>query len=111
MGTNGAGGTIIIAVGARKTGPSACAVRARVTLTLRDAKTRRPLRVNGNPHRHLIRDRGFMLQWSNYCGAPRPVMFELALGARHVRERRHLPGARCESAAVPSTLRVFRIRR
>jgi hypothetical protein len=108
MHTNGAGGTILIYVGVRKTGPRACGARARVTLALRDAKTRRLPRIKGNPHGRVT---PFTLQWVNYCGPPRPLVIEARLGARRVVERSAYPGARCETADVPSRLTVFRLRR
>jgi hypothetical protein len=116
--TNGAGGTILVYVGLRNTSGRACAARARVTLALQDARTRRLLRIEGNPHSQTIRGRLragnrhlFTMQWSNYCGAPRPLVFEATLGSRRAVERSNYPGARCETADVPSRLRVFRLRR
>jgi hypothetical protein len=89
-----------------------------MTLAIRDAKTRRLLRIVGNPHTAVIRGRlrrgtrgVFMRQWVNYCGPRRPLVYELTLGSLRFREWDENPGARCESAAAPSTLRVFRIRR
>jgi len=90
----------------------------RISLALRDAKTGRLLRIKGNPHRQTIRGglrtgerRLLTLMWSNYCGPGRPLVYELTLGERRVRERDRYPGARCETATVPSTLSLFRIRR
>jgi hypothetical protein len=116
--TNGAGGTILVYVGLRNTTGRACVARARVTLALRNLKTRRLLRIDGNPHSQTMRGRLragkrhlFTMQWSNYCGPLKPLIFEATLGARRAAERSHYPGARCETADVPSRLRVFRLRR
>jgi hypothetical protein len=116
--TNGAGGKILISAGVRNTGPSACVARARITLALRDAKTRRLLRIDGNPNRQTVsgrvrtgKHRMFTLVWSNYCGPGKPVVIAATLGTQRASEHHHYPGARCETADVPSTLRVFRIRR
>jgi len=115
--TNGAGGTILVYVGLRNTSGRACVARARVTLALRDMRTRRLLRIEGNPHSQTVRGRLragnrhlFTMQWSNYCGNPRPLVFEATLGTHRAFEHSNNPGARCETADVPSRLRVFRIR-
>jgi hypothetical protein len=116
--TNGAGGTIIIYAGLRNTSGRACFVRGRVLLALRDARTHRLLRIAGNPHAERLHDRlhrgyntVFALQWSNYCGPGRPLILVVSFGRKQASERDSYPGARCESPAVPSTLRLFRLPR
>ena len=101
LNTNGAGGTILIYV-------RVC-TRTRMTVALRDAQTGRLLRVAGNPYRQ--RRRSVTMQWTNYCGPRRPLVYELTVGARRIHQRSNSPGARCETAKVPSTLTVFRLRR
>jgi hypothetical protein len=87
-----------------------------MTVALRDAKTRRLLRVVGNPHVEAIssrlragRNNVFRLEWENYCGPGRPMLFEARYGKRRDVERSNYAGARCESAAAPSRLRLFRL--
>jgi len=82
--------------------------------SLRDAKTRRLLRIVGNPHAKSMRARlrpgrnnVFRLEWENYCGPGRPMLFEARFGTRRDVERSNYPGARCESEAAPSRLRLF----
>lgn len=116
--TNGAGGTIIIYANLRNADRRACLGSGRVTIALRDAKTRRLLRVVGNPHTKRLHGRLhpgennlFALQWRNYCGPGKPMVFEESFGIQRVIERSHYPGARCETSATPSTLRLFRLPR
>ena len=94
----------------------ACTARGRMVVSLRDAKTRRLLRIVGNPHAKSIRARlrlgrnnVFTLEWENYCGPGRPMLFEASFGARRDVQRSNYPGARCESARSPSRLRLFRL--
>jgi Protein of unknown function (DUF4232) len=116
--TNGASGTIIVYATLRNRSGRACTVRGRMVVSLRDAKTRRPLRIIGNPHSKLVRGRLragrnniFWLQWENYCGPGKPMFFEATFGKRHDIQRSRYPGARCETRSAPSRLRLFRIRR
>ena len=114
--TNGASGTLLIYAGLRNSSGRACVVRGHLVLALRDEKSRRPLRIHGNPHATTVSRRLrsgtnniFTLQWSNYCGPGKALLIVVNLGARHALERDHYPGARCEFANAPSQLRVFRL--
>ena len=116
--TNGAGGTIIVYATLWNTSARACTGRGRLVVSLRDAKSNRLLRVVGNPHAKLVhrrlragRNSVFWLQWENYCGPGRPMVFQATFARRRDVQRSAYPGARCESPSTPSRLRVFRIRR
>jgi hypothetical protein len=116
--TNGAGGTIIVYGMLWNTSRRACTVRWRVAASLVDAKTHRPLRVVGNPHTKVVygrlrpgRNNVFWLQWENYCGPGRPMLFVVSVGGRRAVQRSNYPGARCESRAAPSRLRLLRLPR
>ena len=112
--TNGAGGKVLIFVGLRNRGRRACAVRGRASLALRDADSHAVLHVYGNPYTRTVRSslrRGpntvFTLQWQNYCGPPRPLLFVASFGRRQAIEHDATPGARCELPDVPSRLLPF----
>ena len=119
--TNGASGRIYVYAILRNRSHNVCTVRARVTVTLLDARTRRRLQVAGNPYTRVVRARlrpgrlrpgrhtVFMLEWENYCGAGRPMLFVVRVGPRRAVERSHYPGARCETPSAPSRLRLFRL--
>jgi hypothetical protein len=115
--TNGAGGTILIYVGLRNAG-HVCSAQGQLLLALRDAKSGRLLRIVGNPHATLLRGRIragkhniFTLQWMNYCGRGKPLVLVATFGGKRAVERSNYPGARCESKAAPSQLRMFRLPR
>ena len=116
--TNGAGGTIIVYALLRNASGRACSARGRLVVSLRDARTHRLLKVLGNPHAKLVRGRVrpgrndiVWLQWENYCGPGRPMLFEVAFGARRAVQRSAYPGARCDVRSRPSRFRLFGIRR
>lgn len=116
VGTNGAGGTVLIYVGLRNRGRHACLVRGRATLALRDAGTHALLHVYGNPytravHRSLGRGPNnlFTLQWQNYCGPGRPLLIVASFGKRQAIEHDAYPGARCELPDVPSQLALIHL--
>jgi hypothetical protein len=117
VGTNGAGGTIIVYATLRNTSGRVCTARGRLIVSLRDAKTHRLLKVLGNPRTKLVRGRMrrgrndvVWLQWENYCGPGRPMLFEVRFGGRRAMQRSAYPGARCDTPSEPSRLRLFRIR-
>jgi hypothetical protein len=116
--TNGAGGTIIVYAMLRNRSGRACTARGRMVVSLRDGKTKRLLKILGNPHAKRVdgrlragRNSVFWLQWQNYCGPGRPMLFEATFGRKRDVERSAYPGARCEAPSQPSRLRLFRIRR
>ena len=117
--TNGASGRIYVYAILRNRSRNVCTVRARVTVSLVDARTRRRLQIVGNPYTRVVRARlrpgrrpgrntVFMLEWENYCGPGRPMLFVVRVGRRRAVERSHYPGARCDAPSAPSRLRVFR---
>jgi uncharacterized protein DUF4232 len=112
--TNGAGGTIIVYATLRNTSGRACTARGRLVVSLRDAATHRLLAVRGNPRVQPVRGRMragrndvVWLQWENYCGPGRPMLFDVAFGGRHATQRSAYPGARCDTRGQPSRLRLF----
>ena len=114
--TNGASGRIYVYATLWNSGARPCAGHGRMTVSLVDAKTRHLLRIVGNPHAKEVRGRLrpgrnniFTLEWENYCGPGRPMLFEARFGGRGDVERSNYPGARCESASAPSRLRLFRL--
>jgi hypothetical protein len=116
--TNGASGRIYVYTMLWNRGRRACSARGRVTASLVDARTHRLLRIVGNPHTNLFRTRlrpgrnnVFTLEWENYCGPGRPMLFVVHFGGRRAVQRSNYPGARCESASAPSRLRLFRLPR
>jgi hypothetical protein len=116
--TNGASGRIHVYATLWNRGRRACTVRGRITASLVDAKTSRLLRVVGNPRAKLVRGRlgpgrnnVFTLEWENYCGPGKPMLFVVRFGRRRSIQRSNSPGARCESASAPSRLRLFRVPR
>ena len=113
---NGATGSIFIYVSVRKTGSSPCRATGRASLALRDAKTRRLLRIRGNPWSRTLKPSTFThsraqltFVWRNYCGPGRPLLVEARFGAHQAVERDHYPGARCDVPSRPSTLTPFRL--
>lgn len=89
-----------------------------MSASLVDAKTHRLLRIVGNPHAKAVqgrlrpgRNNVFTLEWENYCGPGRPMLFVVRFGGRQAVQRSNYPGARCESRAAPSRLRLFRLPR
>ena len=116
MDENGATGSIFIYVSVRKTGSSPCRATGRASLALRDAKTRRLLRIRGNPWSRTLKPSTFKhsraqltFVWRNYCGPGRPLLVEARFGAHQAVERDHYPGARCDVPSRPSTLTPFRL--
>ncbi len=116
--TNGASGRIYVYAILWNTSGHPCTAGGRMVASLRDAKTRRLLRIVGNPHAKSIharlrpgRNNVFTLEWENYCGPGRPMLFEVRFGTRRDVERSNYPGARCESASAPSRLRLFKLPR
>jgi hypothetical protein len=96
----------------------ACTVVGRVTASLVDVDTRNLLAVVGNPHAKAVRMRlrpgrnnVFALEWENYCGPGRPMLFVVRFDRRRAVQRSNYPGARCETMALPSRLRPFRLPR
>jgi hypothetical protein len=114
LATNGATGAILVSVSLWNASGHACAARGRVVFAVRDARTRRILDIVGNPHAKVV-DRTirtgetpmFTLRWSNYCGPGRPVLLEASFGAKRADQRDAYPGARCDTPASPSRLRLF----
>jgi hypothetical protein len=116
--TNGASGRIYVYATVWNRSGHPCTARGRMTVSLLDAKSRRLLRIVGNPHVKVVRRRLrsrrnnlFRLEWENYCGPGRPMLFEARFGRRRDVERSNYPGARCESASAPSRLRTFHLPR
>ena len=108
---NGAGGSVYIYVTI-----TSCRVAGRATLTLRDAKTRRLLKIRGNPISGSVQLRTFRhgravlaFVWQNYCGPGRPLLVQARFATRLALERDRYPGARCDVRSQPSTIRPFRL--
>jgi hypothetical protein len=108
---------VIIYLGIRNTG-RACLAEGSYAFALRDKRTRRALRVVGNPRLLTVRlelrtgsNRVTALQWENYCGPGRPLILEARFGIRVATETDNYPGARCDAKAQPSRLTVFRLPR
>ena len=113
--TNGASGRIYVYALLRNRGRRPCTASGRVTASLVDVSTRNLLGVEGNPHSKTVRMRlrpgrntVFMLEWENYCGPGQPMLFVVRFGRRRAVQRSNYPGARCETIALPSRLRLFR---
>jgi hypothetical protein len=113
--TNGASGRIYVFAMLWNAGRRPCTATGRVTASLIDVSTRNLLGVVGNPHRKTVRARlrpgrndVFALEWENYCGPGRPMLFVVRFGGRRAVQRSNYPGARCETIALPSRLRLFR---
>jgi hypothetical protein len=116
--TNGASGRIYVYAILWNRRRRGCTIRGRVTASLVDVKTRRLLRIFGNPHTKTVsgrlrpgRNNVFTLEWENYCGPGRPMLFVVRFGKNRAGQRSNYPGARCESRAAPSRLRLFRLPR
>jgi Protein of unknown function (DUF4232) len=112
--TNGASGRIQIYAALWNRGRRACTVAGRMSASLVDVDTRNLLGVAGNPHTKTVRARlrpgrndVFALEWENYCGPARPMLFVLGFGGRRDVERSRYPGARCDTIALPSRLRLL----
>ena len=113
--TNGASGRIYIFATLWNRSRRSCTVTGRVSASLVDVSTRHLLSVVGNPHTKAVRARlrpgrnpVFALEWENYCGPGRPMLFVVRFGRRRAIERSNYPGARCDTIALPSRLRLFR---
>jgi Domain of unknown function (DUF4232) len=113
--TNGAGGRIQIYAMLWNRSRRPCRVGGRVSASLVDIDTRNLLGVVGNPYAKTVRARlrpgrndVFTLEWENYCGPRRPMLFVVRFGGRRALQRSNYPGARCETIALPSRLRLFR---
>jgi Protein of unknown function (DUF4232) len=116
--TNGASGRIYVFALLWNRSRRPCTATGRVTASLVDVSTRNLLGVAGNPHSKRVRIRlrpgrntVFTLEWENYCGPGRPMLFVVRFGRRRATQRSNYPGARCETIALPSRLRPVRIPR
>jgi hypothetical protein len=113
--TNGASGRIYVYAMLWNRGARACLAAGRVSVSLVDVDTRNPLGVVGNPYAKTVharlrpgRNTVFMLEWANYCGPARPMVFVVRFGRLRATQRSNYPGARCDTIALPSRLRLFR---
>jgi len=116
--TNGAGGRIYVYAVLWNRSRRPCGVAGRVTASLVDVDTRNLLGAVGNPYTKAVRMRlrpgrngVFTLEWENYCGPARPMLFVIRFGGRRAVERSRYPGARCDTIALPSRLRLVRLPR
>jgi Protein of unknown function (DUF4232) len=113
--TNGASGRIYVYAMLWNRSRRPCNAYGRVSAALIDVSTRNLLGVVGNPHSKAVRMRlrpgrnaVFTLEWENYCGPARPMLFVVRFARGRAVERSNYPGARCDTIALPSRLRLFR---